>query len=180
MAAPVELIALNCIRCGFSIPAATDEAAWVCRNCGQAQRLHPAEGLLSLDIHYADGIIPPKKGRPFWVCEGQVALDRKTYSSIKKRTGQAEAFWSQPKRFYIPAFTFALEEFTRLGLQWLSSQPELKPGQAADFEPVTIMAEDTRAWAEFLVVALEAERKDKVKELGFDLKLAEPQLWVLP
>ncbi|MBN1668776.1 MAG: hypothetical protein JW862_16900 [Anaerolineales bacterium] len=180
MSAPVELVPLNCLRCGFALPAALDEIAWVCSQCGQGQRLHPLEGLQPLEVHYAAGIVPPKKGRPYWVSTGQVSLQRETYSGLGKQTGQAESFWSQPRRFYIPAYDFQLDEFTRLGVDWLAQQPELQAGPAASFEPVTVLAEDVPAWAEFLVMALEAERKDKVKSVNFSLQLEPPQLWILP
>ena len=180
MSAPVELVPLNCLRCGYALPAALDEVAWVCAQCGQGQHLHPLEGLKPLDVQYAAGIVPPQKGRPFWVSSGQVSLQRETYSGFNKKTGQAENFWSQPRHFYIPAFRFPLDEFTRLGIQWLETQPALNAGQPAPFEPVSVLAQDVTVWAEFLVMALEAERKDKVKRVDFSLKLAEPQLWILP
>jgi hypothetical protein len=49
-----------------------------------------------------------------------------------------------------------------------------------DFVPVTVAGDDVGVWAEFLVMALEAARKDKVKKIDFNLKLGEPQLWILP
>jgi hypothetical protein len=36
-----------------------------------------------------------------------------------------------------------------------------------------------RSWAEFLVIAIEAERKDQVKKIEFSLELGEPRLWIL-
>jgi hypothetical protein len=34
--------------------------------------------------------------------------------------------------------------------------------------------------AEFMVLSVEAERKDDLKELGIQLRLSQPVLWVLP
>jgi hypothetical protein len=73
-----------------------------------------------------------------------------------------------------------LDEFTRVGVQWLQNPPDLNNGPPVDFEPVTVASDDFRAWAEFLVMAVEAERKDKVKSVRFDIQLKEPQLWILP
>ena len=73
-----------------------------------------------------------------------------------------------------------MNEFASKGVQWLRKPPALQPSPFADFEPVTVAAGDVPAWAEFLVMALEAERKDKVKKIAFNLKLGEPQLWILP
>ena len=179
METPVELVPLNCIRCGTSIPAEVDEVAWVCDQCDQGQQLGE-DGLIPLEIHYAQGIKPSQKGHPFWVVEGRVTIDRKTYGTFGKKTKDALRFWEQPRQFIIPAFPYLVDEFSRNGVQWLHNPPTMQPGPVARFEPVTVAAEDVSAWAEFLVMALEAERKDKVKTLKFTLKLSDPQLWVLP
>jgi hypothetical protein len=177
MEAPVKLVPLNCIRCGSPIPAGIEEVAWACEQCGQGQQLGES-GLLPLEIHYAQGLQPPKKGRPFWVCEGRVALQRDTYGRGKS-TSEAEQFWSRPRNFIIPAFTYPLDEFASQGPRWLQQPPVMQPGPSALFEPVTVPAEDVQTWAEFVVVALEAERKDKIKTLAFNLEISAPQLWVL-
>jgi hypothetical protein len=179
METPVELIPLNCIRCGTPIPAEINEVAWVCRQCDQGQQLGE-DGLLPLEIHYAHGLQPSKKGYPFWVCEGSVTLDRETYGVFGKKTKDALRFWEQPRQFIIPAYPYPLDEFSRRGVQWLQNHPTLQPGPAAEFVPVTVSAADVPAWAEFLVMALEAERKDKVKTVKFSLQLTRPHLWILP
>jgi len=178
METPVELVPLNCIRCGASIPAEIDEVAWGCGQCDQGQQLGD-DGLLPLQIHYSQEVKPPKKGRPFWVCEGRVTIDRDTYGSFGKKTNDALRFWEEPRQFIIPAFPYPLDDFSRVGVQWLQQPPALRPGPVADFEPVTVAADDVSAWAEFLVMALEAGRKDKVKKIGFKLSLGEPLLWIL-
>ena len=109
-----------------------------------------------------------------------MTLDRNTYGSFGKKTKDALRFWEQPRQFIIPAFSYPLGKFARSGVQWLREPPGLEPGLIVDFEPVTVAAEDVNAWAEFLVIALEAERKDKVKKIEFSLELGEPQLWILP
>ena len=178
MEVPVELVPLNCIRCGMPLPAEVDEVAWVCEQCEQGQQLGEA-GLLPLEIHYSQEISPHQKGRPFWVGEGRVTLQRDTFGRGQSEK-DSQQFWSQPHKFIIPAFLYPLDEFSRLGLQWLQTPPVLQPGLRVRFESVTVPAEDVQIWAEFLVVALEAERKDKIKKLAFTLDLGEPQLWVLP
>jgi hypothetical protein len=179
MEIPVELVPLNCIRCGTAIPAEIDEVAWVCHQCEQAQQLGD-QGLLPLKIHFAQGIPPSRKGRPFWVSEGRVNITRDTYGSLGKNAKDALQFWEKVRQFIIPAFPYPLDDFASKGVQWLRTPPALKPGPAVDFESVTIAADDVPGWAEFLVMALEAERKDKVKKIVFNLKLEEPQLWILP
>jgi hypothetical protein len=178
METPVELVALNCIRCGNPIPAETEEVAWACEQCDQGQQLGD-DGLQPLQIHYAQEIPPNQTGKPFWVCEGRVTLQRDTYGRAKSEN-EARQFWAQPRKFVIPAFPYPVEEFSNDGVRWLQNPPKLAPGSAVSFESVTVPVEDVRVWAEFLVMALEAARKDKVKTIQFQLELTEPQLWILP
>ena len=179
METPVELVPLNCIRCGIPIPAENDEVAWVCRQCERGQQLGD-DGLIPLHVNYSLNVAPDKKGRPFWVFDGQVTLDRSTYGSSSKQDQQALHFWKQPRTFIVPAFSYTLGEFSSVGIKWLQTPPAMAPGLIVDFEPITVAADDVSAWAEFLVIALEAERSDQVKKIEFDLKLGEPKLWILP
>ena len=178
MTKPVELIALKCIKCDTSIPAELNEVAWVCEQCGLGQRLGET-GLLPLEVHYSKGVEPSKKGRPFWVCEGRVAIDRDTYG-LGRKTKDAEKFWRHPRKFIIPAFNYPLKDLTRFGPELLRRPPAIHEGDPAPFLPVNLSPDDVPALAEFIVMALEAERKDKVKKINFKLTLSEPELWILP
>ena len=179
METPVELVPLNCIRCGAPIPAEIEEVAWVCRQCEKGQQLSD-DGLIPLQVTYSSRVAPDQKGRPFWVCEGQVTLNRRTYGSSSKQNQDALHFWEQPRTFIVPAFSYTLGEFSPVGIKWLQNPPAMDPGLIVDFEPITVAAEDVSDWAEFLVFALEAERSDKVKKIEFNLKLEEPKMWILP
>lgn len=179
METPVELVPLNCIRCGTPIPAEIDEVAWVCRQCEKGQQLNEY-GLIPLQVNYSLHVEAHQKGRPFWVCDGQVTLNRRTYGSASKQNQDAQHFWGQPRTFIVPAFPYTLGEFSPVGIKWLQNPPAMQPGLIVDFEPITMAADDVGAWAEFLVYALEAERSDKVKKIEFDLKLGEPKMWILP
>jgi hypothetical protein len=178
MARPIELIPLTCLRCATRLPAQPDEVAWVCPQCGQAQQLDEQKGLAALDVQFAAGIAPGQRGKPFWVADGQVTLQRQTYSG--NQDAEASKFWGAARRFFIPAFNLDLEQTLTIGRQLLLQPPALTSGPATAFEPVTLVPEDVPALAEFIVMALEADRKDKLKELRISLKLSAPDLWILP
>jgi hypothetical protein len=173
------LIPLTCLKCGLPIPAAPDEVAWACTQCGQGQRLAtgPA-GLAPLEIRYSAGIAPHALGRPFWVAEGRVSLQRQTFGSA--RTREVEEFWAAPRRFFIPAYACPLPEVIHAGLQYLAQPPALQPGSPAAFHPVSLAPEDMAPLVEFVIMAVEAGRKDKLRQVNISLELAPPDLWVLP
>jgi hypothetical protein len=43
-----------------------------------------------------------------------------------------------------------------------------------------VLPDDVRALAEFIVLAVEAARKDKLSHLQFDLQLGAAELWIIP
>jgi hypothetical protein len=178
MARPVELIPLVCLKCSTAIPANMDEVAWVCAQCGQGNLLDDEKGLVPVEIHTSAGVPANARGKPFWVVDGQVTLRRETYSGNEER--QAQQFWQAPRRFCVPAFACPLEMLLDLGQSLLARPPALQPGPAAAFEPVILAPADVPAAVDFIVMAVEAGRKDKLKEVEFNVKLSEPVLWVLP
>lgn len=176
----IELVPLVCPQCSTPVPAEINEVAWVCAQCGLGLCLDEEKGLAPIEVHYAAGIPDGGRGRPFWVVEGRVSLQRESYDSARKEAEQARQFWGEPRHFSIPAFDGTLESLLSQGLTLLRQPPPLQPGSKAAFEPVTLHPLDLRAAVEFLVVAVEAERKDRVKEIQFDLQLSPAVLWILP
>lgn len=178
MGAPVELVPLLCLKCETPLPAEPEEVAWVCARCGQGMLLDESKGLLPLQVQYSAAVPPDATGRPFWVADGQVSLQRELYSGNK--SVEAQLLWSQPRRFTIPAHTCPLETLLQYGPQLLLKPPDLQPGPPAHFQPVTLSPGDIQALAEFIVVAIEAERSDMLKQIVVSVKMSEPVLWILP
>ena len=178
----VALIPLACFKCDTSLPAQPGETAWVCARCGQGLRLDedaPA-GLAPLAVQYAAGLDPARPGKPFWVAEGRVQLQRTTYATLSDKAGEARQLWAQPRRFFIPAYDVPLQILADLGPRLALNPPALQPGPPAPFEPVTVSPDDLPALAEFIVLAIEAGRSDMLKQVGIQVSLSEPALWILP
>jgi hypothetical protein len=171
---------LICPQCSTPIPAGLEEVAWACAQCGQGIVLDESLGLERLEIHYSAEIPPNARGKPFWVADGRARMQRQTYGSAGKQGQQAEAYWSQPRRFFVPAFQAPLERLLELARGMLLNPPALSPGPAAPFEPVTLYRADVLSAAEFIVMAVEAGRKDQLKSIDFELQLSKPVLWILP
>jgi hypothetical protein len=175
---PVSLVPLVCPQCATPVPAGMEERAWVCAQCGKGLVLDEEQGLAPLTVHYSAQIMRGATGKPFWTALGSLTLQRETFAGDKDR--DAERFWSQPRRFFVPAFECPLETQLSLGNQMLLQPPDLQGGPAAAFEAVTVGPEDVKALAEFIAMTIEAGRDDKLREVRFTLDLAEPELWILP
>jgi hypothetical protein len=176
---PVELVPLLCVNCSAPIQAGTDEIAWACENCGQGQILDEGQGLIPLEILFSAKIPAGNVGRPFWVTGGIVSLDREVFGVFGKQTGEADRFWGQPRQFFIPAFSCSLESLISTGKRLLADPPTLQSGPPVRFEPVTLHKEDVVSAVEFIIVGIEAGRKDKIKKVDYSIDLSEPVLWIL-
>jgi hypothetical protein len=65
----------------------------------------------------------------------------------------------------------------------LAKQPLLSavtPPEDAVFLPVALTTEDGHKLLELVIVSLEAQRKDWLESLKFDLRLDSEALWLLP
>lgn len=174
----IVLEPLVCLKCSAPIPAEPDEVAWTCATCGQGLYLDEASGLTALEINYAANLSPNTSGKPFWVTEGRVALERETFGSA--RSDEAQRFWSQPHRFMIPAFRAPLDTLLTISTNLLLNPLNPQPGPAARFEPVVMSKEDVKPAVEFIIIAVEANRSDRLKQISFTLELSQPMLWILP
>lgn len=173
-----RLTPLACLKCAAPVTAGVHEVAWVCGTCGQGHLLDEEKGLLTLDVFFNQNIPPGKTGRPFWVALGQVRLeDRITYKGNEGRA--AQEFWSAPRLFYVPAWECSLDEVLQMGSYLLRTPERMQPGSPAPFLPVTTPPGDLQALAEFMIVSLEAERRDALKTILFKVSLEPPQLWIL-
>lgn len=92
--------------------------------------LDESQGIMPLTVHYSSQVKRGGAGKPFWTALGSLKLQRETFAGDKDR--DAERFWSQPRRFFVPAFECPLEfssawvtrccfsrRISRKGLRWL-------------------------------------------------------------
>lgn len=180
--AAVRLIPMLCTRCQKPVEAQPDEVFWVCTNCGQGLLFSDDQGLVAQGIHYGTGIPQNTTGKPIWVFWGQVALQRETYNHLfGDQTQDMVQFWQQPRWFFVPAYDLPLDQWVDVAVRLLRNPISPQEGTSpAPFLPVTIHPEDLRPLVEFLILAVEAERKDQLKALNFTLQLSEPELWIMP
>jgi hypothetical protein len=181
MTSSIELIPLICVRCQTPVPAESDQVAWSCTQCGQGLLLDENVGLVAQEIYYAQNDSAELKGKPFWVAKGRVNLDREAHQEwFDQSQKQAGKFWQEEILFVIPAYILPIEELIDLSIKMLSNPPEFAEGSAFSYIPVTLSPNDLPTLVEFIVLAIEAGRKDKVKQLEVAITLEKPTLWILP
>jgi hypothetical protein len=180
MATSIELVLLKCGQCSTPLPAEEDEVAWVCPTCGKGWLLVET-GLVPQAVDWA---VPragarPDSWRPFWVWSGQARFLRR--DAFRGR-GDPDPLWARnPCRFYLPAYNCELAQLEDIGADLVRRQVELRAGPpAGPLQGCTLLPDEARRALEFVVLTIEAERKDKLRHVEFGLDLGAPELWVLP
>lgn len=177
MSTSVELVLLKCPQCSTPIPAEEDEVAWVCAICGLGLQLTD-DGLRPLAVNWSARRAGRPEWLPFWILTGTAAFGiRESYGGQAKQN----PLWTGPRRFYVPAYTADLTEIETLGSELTRNQLPLEPGPPAGLlQHCTLLPEDARRAAEFIVATIEADRKDKVRNMSFTLNVGGAELWMLP
>lgn len=172
------LVGLECVRCGSPVPAEPDEVAWICGNCGQGLLLDEQAGLRPITVHFGLAVADSDlRWAPFWLSLGRVRVTRRESFG---RDSAPDPRWDQPVRFVLPAFATSVERAVAWGRHFLLEPPDLHQGEAVPLKGVTVLPEEIDPLARFVVLTIEAERKDKLEAIDFSLDLEPPQLWCLP
>ena len=88
-----------------------------------------------------------------------------------------------PRHLYVPAWELSLHTAQDIGSRLAQQQPEFRridrPAEA-QLMSATVTPADALKLLEFVILAIEARRKDWLKDLAFDLDVGEPAMWALP
>ena len=182
----MKLLALRCPKCDFALAPGQEDRVVQCPNCRVAVAIEE-DGLELMAAQYAASKDPLSSSwltwLPFWVYRGKVTIKERKTQGGRSAEKEAAEFWEQPRRVYIPAWSVDLSEARDLVGTLLEKQPFLEaiiPPEGTAFEPAILSPEDGRKLLEVVIVTLEAERRDWMETLDFDLRLDSKALWLLP
>lgn len=174
----VRLVPMTCLQCATPLRAEEDEIAWTCDKCAQGMLLTPT-GLAPLTVKWAAApATPGLKWWPFWSFTGTVRFARR--DSFGGRS-EPDKLWNEPQVFFVPAYAASLQELETIGAELLKKRLRPTAGAAAGrLPPVAVFPHDASRAAEFVVLNVEADRRDKLKSVEFTIQATEPELWILP
>ena len=179
----MKLLLLRCPKCNHALAPGQDDRVIQCPNCRVAVAVDEG-GLTLLAAQYAaPTVVQPPAWLPFWVYRGRVTIKQRRTQGGRSAERDAQAFWAQPRRVYIPAWACELLEARDLVAALLEKQLFLEavvPPEEAAFEPAVVTPADARKLLELVIVPLEAERNDYLESFDFDLNLESEALWLLP
>lgn len=179
----MKLLLLRCPRCTQALAPNQEDRVVQCPNCRGAVSID--EGRLSLlAAQYAAPIRDnPPSWLPFWVYRGKVTIKERKTQGGRSAEKDAQAFWAQPRRVYIPAWECDLAEARDIVRNLLEKQPFLEgiiPPDTVRFLPAVLTADDARKLLDLVIVSIEARRQDWMESLDYDLRLDSQALWILP
>jgi len=181
----MKLILLDCPNCSHPLQPDNDDIVFACPNCHLAVHLG-AEGPEITSIRYA--LRRADKGdkgvwAPFWVFDGKVKIRKRETQGRRSNTKDSLKTWEALRRFYVPAWDLNIHTAQDVGTKLTLQQPDLdyieQPAEVK-LVPATVSPADALKLLEFIVLAIEARRKDWLKELVFDIDVGEPILIGLP
>ena len=179
----MKLLPLLCPNCNHQLPANNDDVVVACPNCRQATLIENA-GISLFPIRY---IAPNPKAQvthwlPLWVYTGKVHMQqRKTQAGNSQR--ESAALWGQARRFYVPAWDIALNNIKTIATNLIVQQPTYQPTQPptnALLTSAVVERKDAGKLLDLIVLSIEAERGDYLKNIQYQLELNDPEMWAMP
>jgi uncharacterized protein YbaR (Trm112 family) len=179
----MKLLLLRCPKCNQALAPGQDDQVVQCPNCRVAVAISEG-GLTLLSAQYVRPTVEnPPFWLPFWVYRGKVTIKERKTQGGRSAEKDAQTYWAQPRRVYIPAWSCDLIEARDLVEDLLEKQPTMEaiiPPEGAAFEPAVVTPHDARKLLELVIVSIEAERSDYMETFDFDLRLESEALWLLP
>jgi hypothetical protein len=181
----MKLVALRCPNCGQPLKPEDDSIVLSCHNCFIPVAL-AVDGPKRMKIWFA--VMKQKQQEdknwvPFWVYEGRIKIQhRETQSGWRTKDEDSDRLWGVPRRLFIPAWDLDLHTAQDIGSRLILKQPEFNfVEQPAEYylTPANVKPDDAKRLLEFIVLAIEARRKDWLKDLKFEIEVGKPQLWAL-
>ncbi|MBE2222933.1 MAG: hypothetical protein IAF02_15415 [Anaerolineae bacterium] len=181
----MQLIALKCPTCGQNLKPQSNEAVVVsCGGCKTAVSLHQS-GLKAINVQYAASSSNKVEAwLPLWVFTGKVNIKRReSQGGSKGADKDAAKLWSSVQRLFVPAWQEPVQQARAIGSQFVVRQPAFKMSEPTDdmlMTEATVTPEDGLKLLDFIVLSLEADRKDWLEDLQFEIQTTGHELWAIP
>lgn len=182
----MKLIPLRCPECQEPLNPGNEDLVIICQNC-QSTVAISLNGPQKMNVRFAVPAGTPSAGvkqwLPFWVFQGRVDIKRRESQGGQSEDKNVQAMWGSPRHLYAPAWDVPLSRAQAIGSQMAEDQPRFEfvdQPESVQLLPAVVSPGDGRKLLEFVVLAIEARRKDWLKYLDFDLNVGQPELWAIP
>lgn len=181
----MKLVLLRCPNCGRALTPENDDVVVACNHCRTPVAI-ARDGPSRISVRFAvsgDEIGRQDAWHPFWVFSGKVNISRReTQGGARSGAKDSAALWGSPRRLYVPAWELSMRIAQEVGSRLVQEQPRFRfvdQPQESRLVAATVTPGDARRLLEFVVLAIEARRRDWLKDLDFAMDLDQPELWAL-
>lgn len=183
----MKLLLLRCPVCVEPLPAENDDVVLTCPNCFSDVGLDE-QGVRTTAVSFIQPTQPDQITHwlPFWVMDAQVEIKkRQTQGRNKGAEKEAEEMWAKPRLLYTPAWNLPVPQARQIGGNLVVRQPQLQPlatrPQGVRLTTAVVTPTDAQKFLTFIVLTIEAERKDWLKDLKFQIiPRQKAELWAIP
>jgi hypothetical protein len=179
------LEAVHCKSCGSGLVVEVNDNITYCSSCGNGFEIIGGE-LIPIEINFA---APALRGegemiyKPFWLMKSNVNIvERKAGGKLLRSLfGDSHNSSSGDLTFYIPAFHCSLDTIKNLATQFTMKHPVASPQKYnVKLLGFAYTKEDAKKFAEFILISLEAERGDIMKNFNYELKFNTMEILGVP
>jgi hypothetical protein len=181
----MKLVLLRCPNCAEPLKPDNDDVVLACKNCHTPVAI-AVKGAVKMPVQFA---IPPrhepgsKRWMPFWVFTGKVNITVRETQGGRSQEKEAVSLWGVQRRFFVPAWELGSHVAQDIGSRLIERPPtygKIDRPEEAHLQTAIISPSDAKKLIEFIVLAIEARRKDWLRDLEFNLEVGEPQMWAVP
>lgn len=179
------LEAVKCKKCDSGLVVEVNDNIVYCSSCGSGYEIIDGE-LIPIEINFAAAALRAEGEmiyKPFWLIKTNVEiLERKAGGNfLKNLFGGSNEQTSGEIIFYIPAFHCFLEVMKDLSTQFTMKNPVASP-QKYNTKLVGFAygKEDAKKLAEFILISLEAEKSDVMKNFQYRLNFLSFEILGIP
>ena len=179
-----KLEAIKCKNCGSGLVVEVNDYVTYCISCGSGFEIINGE-LNPIEINFSAAALPAEGEmiyKPFWLLKTHVEILERTSSS-----GHAsDVFGGSGKssgniNFYIPAFRCPLESLKFISTEFTTKNPVASPQKFnSKLTGFAYGKEDAMKLAEFLLISVEAEKKDMLKTFRYNISLNSYEILGIP
>lgn len=177
-----RVLALRCRACTSPLPAASNDVAFRCPQCGRAWEIVDGELAERPSLYVAPPgeAGPPLIYLPYWSFMASAAAEPAGVADAAKLTARDRA--AQIKRVWVAAYAVHRPTYVgEWGLTYTRIQPswEARRGHGPQSPGATISAADAGRIGRHYVLA-EIDRAADLGGLAVNVELGAPELWAIP
>lgn len=179
------LEAVKCKKCDSGLVVEVNDNIVYCSSCGSGFEITEGE-FLPIEINFAAAAIRGEGEmiyKPFWLIKAHIQVfERKASGNfLKKLFGGSADTDSGDVKFYIPAFYCSLESMKDLATEFTMKHPVASP-QKYNTKLVGFAygKEDAKKLAEFILISLEAEKSDVMKNFSYKIEFNSMEILGIP